>query len=57
MVAMRGAAFALELDALYAINVRRSVFSTKEVVIRVAEETSTLAGAGARTYRERGSVV
>jgi hypothetical protein len=57
MVAVRGATFALELDALYAINVRHAAFSTKEVVIGVAEEASTLAGTGASTYCECGAVV
>ena len=47
VVAVRGAAFALELDTLYAINVRRAAFSIKEVAIGMPEDKSTLDGAGA----------
>jgi hypothetical protein len=57
IVAVGGAPFALELDALYAINVGRVAFSIKEVGIMLAEDTSTLVGASAGTYRERAAVV
>jgi hypothetical protein len=57
MVAVRGASFTLELDALYAIDVCRVVFSIKEVGIRLAKDTSTLAGASAGAYRGRVAIV
>ena len=55
--AVRGAAFAVAPDALYAINVGPVAFGIKVVGIGLAEDTSTLADASAGTYRERAAVV
>ena len=59
IVAVRGAAFALELDARYAINIRRVAFkfSIKKVDIGLAKDMNTLDSASAGNYWERAAVV